>query len=136
MSDKLDKIEELFELAGIDSMFDDFNSIAMGETQFDKFVDCYISTTVKMRVVAEVKDLFSKVLTDEEVDGLLEFYKSNAGQAMVKKFPVLQREAMEIGNKIATEMTTDSVMEEEFEKWKIAMGISKEEKPKKKRVLN
>lgn len=136
MSDKLDKIEELFELTGIDSMFDEFHSAAMGDTQYDKFIDSYVSTTVKMKIIAEVKELFSTMLSDEEVDGLIEFYKSNAGQALIKKFPILQREAMNIGKQVAMEMTEHSVLDEEFRKWKIAMGISEEEEPKKKRVLN
>lgn len=117
-------------------MFDEFHSAAMGDTQYDKFIDSYVSTTVKMKIIAEVKELFSTMLTDEEVDGLIEFYKSNAGQALIKKFPILQREAMNIGKQVAMEMTEHSVLDEEFRKWKIAMGISEEEEPKKKRVLN
>lgn len=39
-------------------------------------------------------EIYQKSLTQEEVDGMLIFYKSKAGQAVIKKLPVLMQQIM------------------------------------------
>jgi hypothetical protein len=42
-------------------------------------------------------DLYAKAFTDEELDGIIAFYKSPAGVSMLEKMPQLTAEAQKIG---------------------------------------
>jgi hypothetical protein len=39
-------------------------------------------------------EIYQKALTQDEVDGMVAFYKTKAGQALVKKMPGLMQEVM------------------------------------------
>ncbi|MCG2431602.1 DUF2059 domain-containing protein [Aequorivita xiaoshiensis] len=41
--------------------------------------------------------IYKKHLTEEEVKSIIEFYSSPSGQAMVKKFPLISTESMQVG---------------------------------------
>ena len=43
--------------------------------------------------------LYDEVYSDEEITGILAFYKSAAGQALLKKMPILMTKSMEIGQR-------------------------------------
>jgi hypothetical protein len=41
-------------------------------------------------------EIYQKTLTQQEVDGMLAFYKTDAGKALVTKMPIIMRQASEI----------------------------------------
>jgi hypothetical protein len=41
-------------------------------------------------------EIYRKTLTQQEVDGMLAFYKTDAGKAVVTKMPIIMRQASEI----------------------------------------
>nr|WP_276510032.1 DUF2059 domain-containing protein [Niveibacterium umoris] len=41
-------------------------------------------------------DIYQKTFTQKEVDGMLSFYKSPAGQAVIKKMPQVMQASMQI----------------------------------------
>lgn len=125
--DKNDKIDELFELINAKSVISEIeeaNKVPEVSLE-DRFMNAYISSTVQERIIKEVKTLFETLLTDEEIDGILDFYKSNAGQALLKKFPIINREAMRVGQKVTEEMMSDDRLETEFELWKSVVNNEK-----------
>ena len=124
------KIDELFDIMDLESSLADIvipPQSGVTKDLWNRFLDSYLATTVKERIIKEVKILFSNMLSEEEIDGLLAFYKSNAGQALVKKLPIINREAIHIGSKVAKEMMSDEKLDEEFDMWKrIVENDSKE----------
>ena len=48
------------------------------------------------KIKPEFVDLYAKAYTEEEVDGLLTFYKSPVGQSMLAKTPQLMQQSMAI----------------------------------------
>jgi uncharacterized protein len=64
---------------------------------FQKKVFNLIESQVSWKVLEpEYTDLYAKTFTDEELDGILAFYKSPAGVSMVEKLPTLTSEAMQL----------------------------------------
>jgi hypothetical protein len=43
--------------------------------------------------------LYDEVYSDEEITGILAFYKSAAGQALIRKMPLLMTKSMEISQR-------------------------------------
>ncbi len=41
-------------------------------------------------------EIYQKTLTQQEVDGMLAFYKTDAGKALITKMPIIMRQASEI----------------------------------------
>ena len=41
-------------------------------------------------------EIYKKTLTQQEVDGMIAFYKTDAGKALVTKMPLIMRQASEI----------------------------------------
>jgi hypothetical protein len=41
-------------------------------------------------------EIYKKALTQREVDGMIAFYKTDAGKAVVTKMPVVMRQASEV----------------------------------------
>jgi len=44
-------------------------------------------------------DIYQKSFTQEEIDGMLTFYRSKAGQAMITKMPIVMQSSMQIMQK-------------------------------------
>lgn len=44
--------------------------------------------------------IYTDLFTEEELDGIITFYKSPAGQAMLKKMPVLMQRGMQLGSEM------------------------------------
>jgi hypothetical protein len=69
-----------------------------------KLTDEYMATTMKMAtesmgwkaIEPEYVKLYATTYTEQEIDGILAFYKSPAGQAMLAKSPELSTGAMKI----------------------------------------
>jgi hypothetical protein len=48
------------------------------------------------KIQADMVKIYADTYSDEELDGLIAFYKSPAGQAYVKKTPVLMTKTMDV----------------------------------------
>ena len=112
------KIEEMFRLMNIDRMMQQVMSQmkAMTEQQISGMklppegqAAAQESQGRIMELVAERMSLekmkpayiqlYSEVFTDEELDGILAFYRSPAGRAMLEKTPLLMTKAMALVQK-------------------------------------
>ena len=49
---------------------------------------------------AELTGIYRELFTQEEINSLIDFYQSPAGQAMVKKMPLIQNKTVQIYQKI------------------------------------
>jgi hypothetical protein len=47
----------------------------------------------------EYVKLYAEVFTEEEIEGMVAFYKTPAGHAMIEKMPALLSKSMEIGQR-------------------------------------
>jgi len=64
---------------------------------FQKKVFALIDTQLGWKSMQPVYvDLYAKAFTDEELDGILVFYKSAAGNAMIEKTPALTAQSQQI----------------------------------------
>ena len=68
--------------------------------QFQQKVFALIEAQISWKEMQPVYvDLYAKTFTDDELDGILVFYKSPAGAAMISKLPALTAEAQQISQK-------------------------------------
>ena len=142
---KTAKINEVLALTHssqmIDQMFDQMRAMQMA--QFQKLSS---SSTCRERmresqqkIFSLMKDRFtwekmkgpsvkaySDTFTEEEIDGILSFYRSPAGQSMLQKTPALMQKIMGIGQQLASEALPDiqRLMEEDSKKGGSACGGS------------
>lgn len=112
------KIEEMFRLVNIDRMMQQVMSQmkTMTEQQMSEMklppeaqAAAQESQDRIMKLIAEKLSwekmkpayiqLYSEVFTDEELDGILAFYRSPAGRAMLEKTPLLMTKAMALVQK-------------------------------------
>lgn len=49
--------------------------------------------------------VYAETFTEEEVDGILNFYRSPAGQAMLQKMPALVQRSMAMGQQMVADIT-------------------------------
>jgi uncharacterized protein len=59
------------------------------------------------RAKPEYMRIYSETFTEEEIDGILTFYKSPAGQAMLEKMPQLMQKSMAVGQKLMGDIGPD-----------------------------
>ena len=52
------------------------------------------------KMQAELTGIYRELFTQEEINSLIDFYQSPAGQAMVKKMPLIQNKTVQIYQKI------------------------------------
>lgn len=112
------KIEEMFRLMNIDRMMQQVmgQMKTMTEQQMSEMklppeaqAAAQESQDRMMKLIAERMSwekmkpayiqLYSEVFTEEEVDGILAFYRSPAGRAMLEKTPLLMTKAMALVQK-------------------------------------
>lgn len=80
------------------------NSKILTELSWDKMKNDYIK-------------LFADVYTEEELKGIVEFYKSSIGQSLIKKQPQIMQKSMAIAqNKVQSLIPEIRRMTQEFEK--------------------
>lgn len=110
------KIEELFKVTKVDQLQDQVVDQMRGilANMFDqpgvpaevrayrKELEDEVFVLIKKRInwqdmKPQFLKVYSEVLTDEEVDSLLAFYKTPGGTALLQKMPVLMKRGMEIG---------------------------------------
>ena len=51
--------------------------------------------------------LYEETFTDEEIDGMIAFYSTPAGQSCLKKIPVVMQRSMVIGRDAMTEISPE-----------------------------
>ena len=65
--------------------------------EYNKKVFALIESQMGWKAIEpDILDLYAKTFTDEELDGILAFYKSPAGISMVEKLPGLTTQAMQL----------------------------------------
>ena len=73
--------------------------------QFQKKVFTLVESTVSWKEMQPIYvDLYAKTFTDDELDGIIAFYKSPAGIAIVDKTPGLTNQALQIGRQRMAEI--------------------------------
>jgi len=115
------KIEELLKLSNVDRMMSQMTDQmkAMTSAQFNGMnlsaEDRKASQEMQDRIVALIVERWGKMkpmlvkayadtYTEEEVDGILTFYRSPAGQAMLQKMPALMQRSMALGQQMIAEL--------------------------------
>lgn len=53
---------------------------------------------------ADYIGVYDQTLTEEEIDGMLRFYRTPAGQSVIKKMPVVMRKSVELGQRRVQEI--------------------------------
>ncbi len=125
---KTAKIEEMFKAAHLDELLSQSLAIAGNQVKSaafqqmlgvklrpeqqrtaqefqDKVMQLVMQTLSWDKLKPIYVSLYANTYTEEEIDGILAFYKSPAGQAMVSKTPQLMTEAGQVvQQRIATEM--------------------------------
>ncbi|MGD0201040.1 MAG: DUF2059 domain-containing protein [Bryobacteraceae bacterium] len=127
------KIEELFQLTNVDRMVGQIlgqvrsmqtaqiertTMTAEGRARAREIQDRIQAVIARMlswdKLKPEYVKLYAETFTEEEIDGMLAFYKSPAGRAMLEKMPVLMQKSMglvqQMMKEIQPEMT--KIMEE------------------------
>jgi hypothetical protein len=112
-------VEELMELtevskmmdamySQITSMFDNIpKQMGMSEEEkplfkkhMDKVVKLLKSEMNWDKFKEPMIDIYAKRFTEEEIQGLIKFYRSELGQTMVKKMPLIMQDSMNISQEI------------------------------------
>tara|TARA_Y100000310_G_scaffold345582_1_gene466901 strand:+ start:4121 stop:4603 length:483 start_codon:yes stop_codon:yes gene_type:complete len=88
--DKYEKLEEIFKLLNMESSFDFIyqslvSTFKIDEKELtDKFMTRW-KDTVLPKILLKVKEVWIECYTEEEIDGLLIFYKTPVGRSFVSK---------------------------------------------------
>ncbi len=113
--DKTDKIRDLLEISQMESLLQEVLPLAIkqstgtlkrlrpdvpeevwalvikeGEAAFMESLDAFIEQTVPV---------YDRIFTEEEIDGMLAFYRTPVGRSVVKKLPQVTTESMMIGQR-------------------------------------
>jgi len=115
------KIEEMMKLTNTDRMIQQtFDQVkAMASTQFNQMDmpagEQKASREFEERILSLMQERFAKArpmlvkvyadtYTEEEVDGIVTFYKSPAGQAMLQKMPLLIQRSMAFSQQMVSDL--------------------------------
>jgi len=127
-----DKIQKILELTGAKEQFnlvidqlitlEQENNQILDESFFDKFRERAKEKGFD-EISRKLMPVYLKHFTEEEIDGLIEFYESDIGKSLIKKTPLIMSESMEIGaewggqigKEIAEEVFLKSKEEEQVE---------------------
>jgi hypothetical protein len=63
----------------------------------DEFIDEFLQQVDINGLIEQLLPVYTKHLTHDEIKGLIRFYKSPLGKAMLEKMPAVQKECMDIG---------------------------------------
>lgn len=103
MSDKIENIKLLLELnGGTKSYRDSILSIIEGiKHLIPNFngVDENIINEILEDINSQIIPIYDKYLTNEEVIGIIEFYKTPIGKVYLSKMGAVALESMQVGNK-------------------------------------
>ena len=71
----------------------------LGNKYLDKINDLVFDTLNWEKMKSKYAELYESVLTKDEINQLLAFYKSDIGQVALKKMPILMEKSMLLGQK-------------------------------------
>jgi len=116
---KHEKINELMNLMDADAMFDSLYSQIEGmlknlssefgvqpdeqeifDSHYLKMIDLMKTEMSWEKVKDPTIEIYRKTFTEAEIDGMLEFYKSEVGQSTLKKLPLVMQESMQMSQTI------------------------------------
>lgn len=116
---KKESVEKLLELTDASSMVDTmyvqmegmFANMAtqMGVTEknraaYDRYMKKVIAVISEDMGWKKMKEplvqIYTKHLTEEEVQGMIDFYSSDVGKSMIKKMPLIMQDSMGMGQKM------------------------------------
>jgi hypothetical protein len=80
---------------------------AKAEEMHDKLFDAISARLSWEKLKPSFIQIYSEVYTDEELDGILAFYRSPAGRAMIEKMPQLMSRTMTFVQKLTTDLQPD-----------------------------
>ena len=85
-----------------------------------QMVDAFASDMNWETLEPEFIDIYRKSFTEEEVTGMLDFYRTPAGQAVIRKMPVVMQYSMEMMQNRIIEITPklQQIQKQAFEKLK------------------
>jgi hypothetical protein len=120
---KKTKIEELFQLTNVDRMVGQIlgqvRSMQTAQTErmamsaearsrtheIQDRIQALIARALSWdKIKPEYIALYAETFTEEEIDGMLAFYKSPAGRAMLEKMPVLMQRSMALSQRMMQEI--------------------------------
>lgn len=118
-SPETEKVEKLFELMEtekmLESMYAQMEGMMSGMAQQmgvkpeeKEIFDAYMAKVVEIMeqemswkdMKAEMVKIYAKHYTAEELDGMLDFFSSDAGRAMTAKNPIIMQESMMLSQKL------------------------------------
>ncbi len=88
--------------AAMEQSFSMFSGMGVGAGE--EFKSKFIENIDYQGLFDIMIDAFAKIYTEEEIDGLIAFYKSPIGQSVVKKQTVAMTQTMELSQKWALEI--------------------------------
>ncbi len=111
------KIDEMMKLLNFDQMMKQMSEQmkTLAATQLNKVEmsdqERKAAQDIQVRIAEVFQDrmvqmkpmivkIYAETFTEEEIDGILSFYKSPAGQAMVQKMPQLMQRSMAVGQQM------------------------------------
>ncbi|WP_299619530.1 DUF2059 domain-containing protein [Pelagibius sp.] len=114
-SAKAEKARELFRVFQAEGMMEQMFEAAFAQMntmtqQMHPELPSEVSTIIHDEVLAvlkesmpllidEVAEVYERVFTEEELDGMLAFYKSPIGQSMIKKMPAMMAETVQMSQR-------------------------------------
>ena len=108
-----EKIIEMMELSGSSKNYDivverlleiqKSSNSSLGDEFWDKLEKTFIDSA-KSKIYEAIVPIYAKYLTEKDVDQVIAFYKSTAGQNLIKNMPQILQESMDVGGKIGEEM--------------------------------
>lgn len=148
-------VEELIMLMDMDSMVDAMYShleqtapdMAKGlgvdpteQASFARFMTRYISLMREEmswdKMKGPVIEVYQKNLTEKEVQDMLVFYKSETGQSMIKKMPLIMKDSMAITQSLLKDFYPKlQTLAEQFKEELKAEKEQQARKPKQKETL-
>jgi len=136
-----DKVKKLLEVTGSKAQFDNVidQMIDLQKEAYQGVLEDDFFTRFKQRIKEtgfkeihqKIIPVYVKHLTEEEIDGLIEFYESEVGKSYIKKQPLITQESMQIGaewgGKIGAEIAEELFNEANEVKLKELFDVELEE---------
>ena len=120
---KRESVDELMQITGVDSMVDAMYSQMegmlqgmsqqMGVQPDEKSIyDAYHKKMVALmrtemswdKMKEPMTEIYLSNFNEKEIQGMLDFYKSEVGKATLEKLPVVMQQSMQVGQKLAQNM--------------------------------
>ena len=129
------KIEEMIELSGSKQNFDLIvgRMIEMQRGQYPDLSEEFwnrfekaLLDSAKTSMVKSIVPVYAKYLTEKDVEGVIEFYNSEAGQNLIESLPNIMSESMTIGQNLGIEigqMIGEAMNQDRIEKFNLDYDV-------------